>query len=333
MRSKKFWPKGLPLILFIFCLSFALPQKTTQNLRLFSHNLFHFAQNPLGKSTYIAALDQLETENEELKRQLNLALEWLKKEGEKPHFAQNLVPARVLFREPNSWQTTLWLNIGSDDRQGLKNAPVIIGRSLIGLIESVEAKRSKVRLILDPSLSVAVRTLRGGEANRELKHHLTALFEILTRRDDLFTSFKKKDKLLNQLAHLDVQLNEKETLHLAKGETKGASSLFWRSFTSTIKGIGFHYDETDKYGPARELRTGKPYGELHALKVALIEEGDLLVTSGLDGIFPENLHVGRVLSVSPLEEGAISYEIEASLTAGSLEDLKHCYILLPHELN
>ena len=59
----------------------------------------------------------------------------------------------------------------------------------------------------------------------------------------------------------------------------------------------------------------------------LIEEGDLLVTSGLDGLFPKGISVAITTKVMPLKQGSFAYEIEAQPTAPSLNDLKFVFIL------
>jgi cell shape-determining protein MreC len=99
-----------------------------------------------------------------------------------------------------------------------------------------------------------------------------------------------------------------------------------------LKGIGFNYDFADKEGPARDLRSGEPYGGSYSKEpVQLLRLGDLLVTTGLDGIFPSGFRVGIVSSVETLKEGASSYEIEAISTAGNLNDLNAVFVLPPQE--
>jgi cell shape-determining protein MreC len=57
--------------------------------------------------------------------------------------------------------------------------------------------------------------------------------------------------------------------------------------------------------------------------------GDLLVTTGMDGIFPAGFWVATVTNVGLLREGACAYEIEAKATAGNLDDLTHVTVLPP----
>jgi hypothetical protein len=97
-----------------------------------------------------------------------------------------------------------------------------------------------------------------------------------------------------------------------------------------LHGIGFNYDFPDDEGPARELRSGLPInsaGDQQAIPILKVK--DLLVTTGLDGVFPEGLHVAEVTHVHPLREGDYYYEIEAIPTAGNLNELSILYVMPP----
>ena len=116
--------------------------------------------------------------------------------------------------------------------------------------------------------------------------------------------------------------------HLAKGELHGSSAPLWRGCSTILKGVGFNYDFSDEEGEGLELHTGRPHSDLRGRSnVSLIEVGDLLVTTGMDGIFPADLPVAFVKEVSPLSEGAIFYEILATPTAPSLIDLSVVTVL------
>jgi len=64
-------------------------------------------------------------------------------------------------------------------------------------------------------------------------------------------------------------------------------------------------------------------------RAARVETGDLLVTSGLGGVFPRGLVVGRIITVVR-EEGALlqEAEVEPAARLGRLEEL---LILLPRQ--
>ena len=85
-------------------------------------------------------------------------------------------------------------------------------------------------------------------------------------------------------------------------------------------------------GPARDLRSGDPYDVARKGEtLALLKPGDLLITTGLDGVFPPGFRVAVVSQVQTLKEGASSYELEAISTAGNLDELTHVFVLTPTE--
>lgn len=246
------------------------------------------------------------------------------------------VPACVVFREPSSWGSYLWINLGEADNGRLgkrvigKHSPVLSGTSIVGIVDQVGSSRSRVRLITDSHLCPSVRVLRGQEQNRFLLEHLEMLIFALERRDDLLT-LEEMRSLLKVFEQVQTKLVSKGgDLYLAKGELFGSSRPLWRSRNQTLKGVGFNYDFPDEEGPARELFSGRPYGfQKSNHGVSLIQRGDILVTTGFDGIFPPGFRVGVVSFVQPLKEGASSYEIEAVSTAGNLDELKHLNVLPP----
>lgn len=247
------------------------------------------------------------------------------------------LPAKVIFREPASWSSTLWVNLGEKDNQKLKkkiignNSPVLLGTSIIGVVEYVGNYQSRVRLITDSRLTPSVRACRGNEQNRYLLEHLEALIFALEPREDLFISKDEGTILREHLSHLKkALLQQSGDFYLAKGELHGTSYPLWRSRSQLLKGIGFNYDFSDAEGPARDLRSGEPYDvSRKGEKIPLLRPGDLLVTTGLDGVFPPGFRVGIVSSVQTLKEGASSYEIEAVSTAGNLDLITHLFILPP----
>jgi rod shape-determining protein MreC len=247
------------------------------------------------------------------------------------------LPAKVIFREPVSWNSNLWINVGERDNVKIgkkivgKNSPVLLGTSIVGVIEYVGATQSKVRLVTDSRLVPAVRVLRGKEQNRFLLEHLESLIFSLELREDLFASSEESTHFFEQLKRLKASLLQRAgNLYLAKGEIRGTSQPLWRSRSQVLKGIGFNYDVSDVEGPARDLRTGEPYDPLRkGENISLLRPGDLLVTTGLDGVFPAGFRVALVSHVHPLKEGASSYEIEAVSTAGNLDVLTHVFVLKP----
>ncbi len=247
------------------------------------------------------------------------------------------IPAQVIFREPSSWSSSIWLNVGERDNSLLgkkivgKNSPVLVGTSVVGVVEYVGERRSRVRLVTDSRLTPSVRAIRGREQNRYLLEHLDSLVFALEVRQDLFSSSQETQGVMQQLHLLKNRLVQQASdSYLAKGELYGSSSPLWRSRSHVLKGVGFNYDFSDQEGPARDLRTGKAYiPSPHHQPVPILFSGDLLVTTGLDGVFPAGLRVAIVSNVEQLKEGASSYEIEAVSTAGNLDELLHVFVLPP----
>lgn len=243
--------------------------------------------------------------------------------------------ASVIFREPSSWSSALWIDVGEKQNKALgkkivsKNSPVLFGTSIIGIVEYVGNTRSRVRLITDACVTLSVRAIRGGEQNRFLLEHCEPLLLALERREDLFSSQQEAASVFAILSHLCNKLKiQRNDQYLAKGEIFGSSFPLWRSRSPILKGIGFNYDFADEEGPSRDLRSGEPYDSHHKREpVALLRAGDMLVTTGLDGIFPAGYRIATVSKVQMLKEGASSYEIEAIATAGDLDEISRVIVL------
>lgn len=111
------------------------------------------------------------------------------------------------------------------------------------------------------------------------------------------------------------------TYLLAKGELEGMLDKQGRESGTLFKGSGFNYDFPDSEGPARDLRAGP--------EIPIIKADDILVTTGLDGLFPKGLKVAKITRVKPLKEGDFYYEIEAKSLMGNLNDLRWVTIVDP----
>ena len=228
------------------------------------------------------------------------------------------VDAKVIFRDPAFWGSGFWIDKGERENRSLgttviaKNSPVLCADSLIGVVEKVEERRSYVRLITDSALTPSVRAIRGSEQYAPLLQNIAALEEEPHLSPTLLEELDKVKQSLQRGG---------ETLYLAKGELRGSSYPLWRSRSSVVKGVGFNYEFADEEGPFRTLHEKG--------KEPLLAVGDLLITSGLDGIFPAGLLVAHVSKISSLKEGDFAYELQAHLTAGSLDRIHHVQIYPP----
>jgi rod shape-determining protein MreC len=244
------------------------------------------------------------------------------------------MPAQVVFRDPSSWGSTIWIALGEADNRALgrtvirESSPVLADHSLIGVVEYVGESQARVRLITDAGLAVAVRAVRGGAQNRELSHHVKILLDQVQARPDLFASAIEQERFITLVQAFQERVGDWDEEWLAKGEICGCSAPLWRARGSLLKGIGFNYEYPDEEGPARDLRSGRPIGA-STPAMPLIQNGDLLATSGLDGVFPPGIPVAIATRILPLTDESHSYEIEAGPAAGDLQDLSIVFVLPP----
>jgi len=248
---------------------------------------------------------------------------------------------KVIFRAPMNWSSAIWIDIGRlDNPQNgpilvAPGSPVLSGDSVIGVIDYVGDKASLVRLITDSELAPAVRVARGDIDEAETKKAIEAIHLLLSQKP-LFEKEEEQKTLAALLATLLQKIETKSPRrYLAKGELQGHGQPLWKSKGAHLRGIGFNYDVADCHGPRRDLRSGEPIDPakeyVEHKREVLIEVGDILVTSGLDGVFPEGLKIAKVVARAPLSEGAWAYDIEAEPTAGDLSELKSVIVLPPQE--
>lgn len=298
-----------------------------QRLRTEVKDLKEMIQHELRLISHVSTISQMEPS---LKKRHYVELQKL--------FRMQLqaVPARVIFRSPVSWSSSLWIDVGEATNQALgntviaKNSPVLVGASVVGVIDYVDEKQSRVRLLTDSELTPSVRALRDSSQTFLLAEKMQSLSRML-QNDEI--TLHNKEELSNLLEEKVAELlkNHSEPFRLAKGELHGSSLPLWRSQHHLLKGSGFNYDFADQEGPSRDLRTGQPEGDVfkQISSIPLIKSGDILVTTGMDGVFPPDLLVGEVTKVHPLEEGDYYYELEAVPTAGNLDELSFLFVIPP----
>lgn len=290
-------------------------------------------------------LQHLQLENRMLRDEIKQLRELFQHErhlGKQANIGQHkgmptAVPARVIFRSPFSWNSSFWINVGNLDNLNLenkvicKNSPVLLGASIVGVIDFVGDRQSRVRLITDSGLSPSVRVVRGQLPNQLLTEQLDSLMNRLSVRSHLFSSHEEKETFQKLLDELKNKLGkDQETWYLAKGELRGHSKPLWRSQGGLLRGIGFNYDFADEKGSARDLRSGAVLDSaVKAAAMPIIKVNDLLVTTGMDGVFPPGLQVAEVTKIELLKEGDYYYELEAKPTAGNLNELSIVFVIPP----
>lgn len=312
----------------------------------------HFFPARLGikNSAESQELKSLQLENQQLRNQLDRVYEWLSSEKRlneqidlfrmmhqdgritkkfldrrseelKSLLQKQVIAAfgRIIYRDPSSWSSSCWIDVGEENNAALgqeivaKNSPIVSGSALVGVVEYVGKRQSRVRLITDTGLKTAVRAVRGSILDREIASLSHALLERLQKHPS-----RQNESFAAELRQFEKTLSiHWEDSYFAKGEIFGTSAPYFRSLRSTLKGIGFNCDFPDEEGSSHDLRSN------------ILQVGDMLVTSGLDGVFPPGLKVGIVTKIKPLRAGAFAYELEAAPAAGDLGDLTAICVLPP----
>lgn len=233
------------------------------------------------------------------------------------------IPCNVIYREPANWSSAIWVDAGSTQNKIYKkeiiavDSPVIIGNQLIGVVEKVEKNKSLVRLITDSTVSPSVRCVRGYEQKTHIYNYCKGLKDLLQIEDQ--DSYKA---LIQELDRSISGFNDEgQTAYLAKGYLMGSSHPIWRGRSLTLQGVGFNYDFGDDEGAPRSIH--------ETTHVPLFQKGDVLLTTGLDGVFPSGLLVAFVSHVFPLKEGAVSCDLEAKIAYPEFSDLRKVTILPP----
>lgn len=166
------------------------------------------------------------------------------------------VIAKVVFRDPAFWSSSIMINKGFKDSALIeKNCPVLSSGYLIGIIEEVFPKISKVRLITDKNMQISI----------------------------------KKQNFVE----------DSDELGLNMGTLKGSNCVEMRYRFKQVDGFFFSKN---------------------------IQSEDILVTSGLDGVFPEGLPVAKVIEVKISDE-EVEFPFKAQVCAPDIKYLKHVTIL------
>lgn len=351
--------KGYLLFFFLLFAIFSVPGERAKGLRAGFVGAISPSWQKMGSAKIADCADRKSLENEALRAQVAKLRELVLLEGRTlqmerhalkikanenddyyarrlNYLAENIqkqmqaLPAHVIFRESGLWTSGVWINVGEKDNRALKrtivakNSPVLHGNALVGVVEQVEESRALIRLMTDAAVAPSVRAVRGGEQNRAIAQEIDALIGQLSLREDLAISRELIPALKNARASFD---SAERALYLAKGTLNGAVHSKWRARASKLRGIGFNSDFADEEGAVRHLRTGAFADGSGA--TSIVKVGDLLVTTGMDGLFPPDLPVATVSAILPLHEGGCAYEIEALSLVGDFNELNDFFVLPP----
>ena len=279
---------------------------------------------PTHSETLQTQVEKLQIENLTLRTQIDRMYAWLEQEEHLEGLTENerltkervgtiktalkqqsqFLPVKIVFREPASWSSFVWIDVGSCENKQIgfdlvaENSPVISGSTLIGLVEYVGHHRSKVRLITDRLLTPAVTVANGQTQHRFLLNHIDPLMRLLpVQNDDCAQMFNRiQEKVLGK----EVNVNP------GKGFIEGLSEPLWRLGNHKLKGLGFLQGEISQF-----------------------QVGDLIQTSGLDGIFPAGLIIGTVSHVETPRKGDSTYCFSLELAASNLDELSTAYVIPP----
>jgi rod shape-determining protein MreC len=213
----------------------------------------------------------------------------------------------------------------------VKNSPVVMGKAVVGIIDHVQENQSRVRLISDSRLKPSVRASRGGKEDFLIAEQIEKLLHQVHYKKNLPISLDEQNRLVLLLQKLKQHLQPfNRTHYLAKGQLLGSAFSAKLGQPVSLKGMGFNYDFSDDEGNSRDLRSGKDSNRRgQSTAVAILKVNDILVTTGMDGIFPPGFDVATVTRIGVLKEGDYYYDLEAKPIAGPLEELSLLFVLPP----
>lgn len=313
----------LPILTVVVTLSilWALPEAWVRSFR--SKCIRKLAVLPIAAPTYQTeiAKSKAEAENALLRSML---LQFQEEDHLRRISKATTVIGRLIYQDQGPRHKGCWVDVGSEDNARLgqeivaHHSPVVIGNCLIGLVDQVFPTQSHIRFLSDAAVRPAVRAVRGNAQHVLLAQHVTEVIQAMPA--------DSPQAVRDYLQHWKDQMGAStKEWFLAKGILEGCSSTSER----VLHGKGFNCDLADRCAPARELRSGRILGEGQETAQPLLQKGDILMTTGMDGVFPMGLIVAKVVYVHPLIEGDCYYQLEAEWLAPSLDRLYAVCILPP----
>ncbi len=230
--------------------------------------------------------------------------------------------ARIIYRSSSAWDRYFWIDLGKKNNREKTVirlfSPVLVNGTLIGIVDYIAEKQSRVKLITNARLTIPVRVLRkegiDPKTNLSLDHLLS------------LQSVRQNAPLYEELTRMKTELLSAEQGYFpGKGELSGSSGSLWRSDPKLLSGKGFNSDFADKKTPEKAFWVKK--GE----SSTPVQEGDWLITSGLEGIFPPDIPIAQVTEVAPPEEGSFSASLKARPLTDQWDTLGQVEVILPTE--
>lgn len=268
---------------------------------------------------------RLELENNRLcqllvryKRELDLCKKQAHGSSESAIASPVAITARPLYWDCKGSGHFLWIDVGTSHNRLKKqliaqNSPVLFGATVVGVIDQVGSHSSRVRLLSDPALHPSVQAVRGSHRDALMLDHVEAVIERVSREEGAFGLSAQHSKCLQTLL-------QRMRRGLSEGlAAKGASWYFARGILQGSKGAGLL-----RHSLVKGLGFTSSYAE--EARIAL---GDILVTTGLDGLFPAGLVVAEVVRIFPVEEGEPTFEFEARLSFQGWDSATALFVLPP----
>ncbi|PCI77663.1 hypothetical protein COB21_02795 [Candidatus Aerophobetes bacterium] len=298
----------LPLLLLFF-LMFQMPTALVKKIRRGMLHTMIPLQRMVGRSALFSFSNSVTLEQESTYLDSPFKGDVLYQES------SDAIAAQVVFRSFRSYSHCIWIDIGSQTNDDLGracvevNSPVLSKGVLVGVVDEVCPHVSKVRLITDKKFSPSVRALRKGDQERYLLFNLKQALENLKGLADPGSKREKFSTLITSIEKSSSGLEP--SCLLGKGELQGSVSHSIQAPSLLVKGVGFNYKE----------------GSMEASHDARMRLSDLLVTTGLDGIFPQGIPVAVVTKVDSQTSHEPFYAIEARLLAEHIFNLQYVTVL------